>query len=58
MGLLLPFDFVDVGDVGEDERTRGVGAIDLDEIVFIGLFYRLPGFFAFACLAASRALMA
>ena len=40
MGLLLPFDFVDVGEVGEDERTRGVGGIDLDEIFFVGLFYR------------------
>ena len=41
MGLHLPFfDFV---DVGEDEPWMGVGGIVLDDIVLVGLFYRVPG---------------
>ena len=41
MGLILPF--VDFGDEGEDERRMGVGGIVLDDIVLVGLFYRVPG---------------
>ena len=70
--LLLPFDFFDVFDfddnvgeavrvgglIGEDGAFRGVIVIDLDEIVFVGLFYRAPGPLFFGFFASSRAFMA